>query len=616
MQWARSLLPDEVIAELRDRVDMVTLVGEYVRLQKRGSSHVGLCPFHAEKSPSFNVNPANKFFHCFGCKESGDPFAFVMRMEGVGFPQAVRLLAERVGVELPDTDKAEDTAERRARAHRDRLVALMDEACRFYEQQLLEHPTAHLARQELERRGVSEATARRFRLGYAPHAWDALSSHLGRKQHSLADAESVGLVDRRREGSGHYDRFRGRLMFPVRELSGNVLAFSGRILATPSGDPPGPNEPKYYNSPEGPLYNKGSVLYGLHEARVEVRRHGWALLCEGNFDLLALHQAGFGNALAPMGTAFTAAQAKLLGRFAQRVTLLFDGDAAGSKAVRAAYPLLQQHSLRGVVAQLPSGQDPDSYLRAHGSEALGRVLANAQGIVEYLIDSAAEQAGASAAERSAAIDGLAPVLEAVSSSVEMELFVQRVAQRFGLSDTASVRQQLRRGALKRKVATAGPAAPPNSELAQVPDYVRLPKLQTQLLGVLLDRPALFAKYASQLEGLLTSPELVGVLRASAAAVQESGALDLSALFSSLNESPGLPWLKERLALRDDRDDAEEVLEKGLRKLATEQLDRERVELMREINKARRSGDDEQAIRLTKQRDELGRSAHGLLRRER
>jgi DNA primase len=621
------LLSDEVISDVRERVDMVALVGEYVHLVKRGSNHVGLCPFHAEKTPSFNVSAANKFFHCFGCKESGDAFAFVMHVEGVSFPQAARLLAERTGVEIPTNDRAEDVQERRARVQRERLQAVMEEACAFYERQLHEHPSASIARAELERRGILDATAARFRIGYAPHAWDTLSSHLVRKQHALADAESVGLVVPRRDASGHYDRFRGRLMFPIRELSGQVLAFSGRILASPdepetpastaSGQDSRPPEPKYVNSPEGPLYSKGSVLYGLHEARVEVRRHGWALLCEGNFDLLALHQAGLGNALAPMGTAFTVAQAKLLGRFAQRVTLLFDGDAAGSKAVRAAFPLLQQQGLRALVAQLPAGEDPDSFLRAHGRDGLDRLLASAQGIVEHLIDAAAEQAGSSAAERAAVVESLVPVLRSVSSAVEMELLVERVSQRLGLADTSSVRRQLQRGAVQdRSVPAAGPS---NSALAQAPDYVRLPRLQTELLGVLLDRPALFAtQYATQLEGLLTSPELLGVLRAAAVTVQESGALDLSALFSGLEDSPALPWLRERLALQSyrDRDDAEQVLKNGIPLLAKRNLERELPRLGQEISKARRSGDDERAVLLTKQRDELRRSAHGLLRRER
>jgi DNA primase len=610
------LLPDGVISEIRERVDMVTLVGEYVRLTKRGANHVGLCPFHAEKTPSFNVSAANKFYHCFGCKESGDAFSFVMRMEGVSFPQAARTLAERVGVEIPDQDRAEDAAERRERARRERLQALMEEACRFYELQLSEHATARIARDELERRSIAGETATRFRLGYAPHGWDALAAHLARKDRALLpDAETVGLIARRRDGSGFYDRFRGRLMFPIRELGGSVLAFSGRILVGVNGELPADNEPKYVNSPEGPLYSKGNVLYGLHEARVEVRRNGWALLCEGNFDLLALHQAGFGNALAPLGTAFTAAQAKLLGRFAQRVTLLFDGDAAGAKAVRAAYPLLQQQGLRGTVAELPKGEDPDSFLRANGAPGMQRLVAGAQGIVESLIDSAAQQAGASAAERAAAIQSLIPVLRAVENSVEMELFLERVAQRFALPDTAAVRRELRRNSTPAPP-NGAPREHKHSELAEQAAYVRLPRLQTELLGVLLDRPALFAsEYASQLEGLLTSAPLRGVFRAAVAAIQENGALDITALSSALSENAALPWVRERLALQTyrDRDDAEQVLQNGLPLLAKKLAEQER-ELAKQILEARRQGDDEEAVRLTKQRDELRRSA--LLRRER
>lgn len=609
---------------------MVTLVGDYVRLVKRGSNHVGLCPFHAEKTPSFNVSAAHKFFHCFGCKESGDAFSFVMRLEGLSFPQAARLLAERTGVVIPDDDREENAAERRERARQERLYGLMEEACAFYEMQLQQHAGAQVAREELERRGIAAETAAQFRLGYAPHAWDALATHLAHKRVDMSEAEVVGLVGRRRSGNGHYDRFRGRLMFPVRDLAGRVVAFSGRALPDPQstggsgesreGDGKA-GEPKYMNSPEGPLYNKGSVLYGLHEARVELRRNGWALLCEGNFDLLALHQAGFGNAVAPMGTAFTATQAKLIARFGQRVTLLFDGDAAGAKAVRAAFPLLAQHALRGLVAELPRGEDPDSYLRAHGADALRQMLASAHGIIEYLIDAEADRAGTSAGDRGAAVQALAPVLQTVSSPVEMELYLERVAQRFGLPDSSSVRRQLRvASATARHGSTRNPGKPAdNSALAGSVTYVRLPGLQKELLGVLLDRPLLFSSpYAPQLEGLLTSPELRAVFSAAAAAARETGALDLSALFSALHESPALPWLKERLALQPyrDRDDAEQVLQNGLPLLAKRNLEHELSRLREEISQAWRSGDRERAVRLTKQRDELGRSASGLLRRER
>jgi DNA primase len=638
------LLPDEIITEIRERLDMVSLVGEYVALVKRGSNHVGLCPFHVEKSPSFNVSAANKFFHCFGCKESGDAFSFLMRLDGLTFPQVARVLAERVGVEIPDGDRPEDAADRRARAHRERLLAISEEACRFYELQLREHPNAGVAQAELESRGVLVETAAHFRLGYAPHAWDALTNHLTRKGLALADAEAVGLVATRRSGSGYYDRFRGRLMFPVRELGGSVIAFSGRILAEPApasvsasesssgaiarARPDAAPEPKYVNSPEGPLYSKGHVLYGLHEGRVEVRRSGWAVVCEGNFDLLALHQAGFANAMAPMGTAFTATQAKLLSRFAQRVSLLFDGDAAGVKAVRAAFPLLQQHGLRSLVAELPKGQDPDSFLRLRGKDELRRLIEGARGIVEYLIDAAAEQTGPSAAERSAAIEALGPVLRTITSPVEMELSLERVAQRFGLASTAAVRRSLQRAPGSESAAgSARPAS--NSQLAQAPAHVRLPKLQTELLGILLDRPVLFATaHASQLEAFLTSPELRRVFQAAAAAVQETGALEAPTLLSSLSDTgfgsddgpyprAVLSWLNERLALQlyRDRSDAEETLSKGLRSLAKQRLDEERRRLLHEFAEAKRSGDSDRASELMKQQLEVDRERSRLSKSE-
>ncbi len=621
------MLSDELISEIRERVDIVALIGEFVRLQKRGANHVGLCPFHAEKTPSFNVSAANKFFHCFGCKESGDAFGFVMKIEGVPFPQAARTLAERAGVVIPENDRTEDAADRRERQRKERLQAVMEEACRFYEQQLREHPAAEVAQKELSERNVHDDTATRFRLGYAPHAWDALALHLTRKSHAAADAEAVGLLARRRDNTGYYDRFRGRLMFPVRELSGQVVAFSGRLLPPPEGAPvpaaaKDNPEPKYYNSSESPLYHKGDVLFGLHEARVEVRRTGWAILCEGNFDLLALHQAGHGNAVAPLGTAFTAAQAKLLGRFAQRVTLLFDGDAAGLKAVRAAAPLLQQHALRGAVAALPHGQDPDSFLRTeHGPEALQRLLASAQGVLEFLIDSAAEHAGPSASDRAAALASLGPLLQGVESAAELELYMERAAQRFGLSGSAVVRRELRRGvAVARPRPSPNPAADPAaSVLAPPTQSAKLPKLQAELVGVLLDRPSLFATpHAAELRRMLTSAELQQVFDTAGAAVQENGALDLSAVLSALGESAALSWVKERLALQlfRERDDAEDFVQNGIARLAKENAEIELPRLKKQIQAARLAGDEGLAVRLTKQSDELFRSAHGLLRRER
>ena len=603
-QQAFELIAEELIAEIRSRTDIVALIGEYVALKQRGASFTGLCPFHSEKTPSFHVRRDRQFFHCFGCHESGDAVTFLMRVEGLNFPQAARLLAERAGIDLPDTDDREDHALRRKRERDQRLCALMEVATQFYVERLADHPQSKVARDELAARGVSAETAAKFRLGYAPLAWDALATWLEQRDYSLADAELLGLVQRRQQGRGYYDRFRHRLMFPIADLQGRIVAFSGRILPDPTAKPDQPS-PKYVNSPESPIYKKGEVLFGLHAARVEIRRNGWAIVCEGNFDLLALHQAGFQNVVAPLGTAFTQAQARLLRRFAQRVTLMFDGDAAGRKAAHAAYPLLKGADLTGRVARLPSGDDPDSFLRKHGAEGLKQRLEAALGIIEFLIDTAAEAAGPAAEARAAAIQTLGPVLVTNGNPVEIELYIERIAQRFSLSDLGVVKQQLRRGV--RAASGIEPKPVAETKLAVREDRVKLPELalQRDLLGALLDKPELFRSDHSQhLSELLTAEDLRAIFSAAAAQIEEFGALDAQRLVREVPGNEAVTWLREQLSVEtySDHARAEEVLRKGIPLLRKHRVERERAELAARIQQARQRGDESLAIALTKQRD--------------
>lgn len=613
------MIPEEVIGELRERTDIVAVIGEYVRLKKRGANHLGLCPFHNEKSPSFNVHAGRKFFHCFGCKASGDVLSFLMRVEGLSFPEAARNLAERSGVELPEADRQQDAAEARARERKEGLYAVMEAATAYYEQQRREHPRASLATDALAGRSISDATADAFRIGFAPPQWDGLLDHLKAKDLSLKDAEELGLIVPRRDASGHYDRFRNRLQFPVSDVSGRVVAFSGRILESDKPKDDDRPEPKYVNSPEGPLYHKGSLLFGMHQARVDMRRNGWGVLCEGNFDVLALHEAGVANAVAPLGTAFTSAQAKALARFASRATVMFDGDAAGMKAVGAAYPLLQQAQISARVVSLPKGEDPDSYLRAHGSDALKALIDGAPGIVEALIDAAAEGAGSGAAERAEAIQALGPVLKAVDNPVEIELYIERVARRFGIADQRAVRQQLRRGVLAtrgRGTSRERANAPPPERRVEQPTPVKLPKLQAELVGLLLDVPELFcSEDGKKLAELLTSPELQCIFRSAAELVQKNGVLDGSALLSDVSEGGALSWLSERLAVETygEKSEAEDVLRRGIPLLAKRNIERELPLLAQQISQARREGDEAKAVSLTRQRDELAQSASRLIR---
>jgi DNA primase len=384
------MISKDTIAQVRERSDIVAIIGESVpTLKKRGRRFLGLCPFHKEKTPSFNVNPDSGVYHCFGCKESGDVITFLERSEGYSFAEALRFLAERAGIVIEEERGPAPAEAERRRKDRDTLYGIMQMAATWYERQLAEHSQRTFAIDELARRslGPADPAVVAFRVGYAPSGWDELATFLKKQGVSPAAAESVGLLVPRSSGSGYYDRFRHRLMFAVADAQGRVVAFSGRALPPVPGDdasrdPP----PKYINSPESPIYVKGAVLFGLWQARHAIRQAEQAILVEGNFDVVSLHARGVATAVAPLGTAFTVDQAKLLHRYSPNVTLLFDGDNAGRKAARAAEEPVDAAGLDARVAILPGGTDPDEFVRSRGAESLQHVLGQARGLFEYLID--------------------------------------------------------------------------------------------------------------------------------------------------------------------------------------------------------------------------------------
>lgn len=621
------MIPDDVIASIRERVDIKVLVEEYTRLKKSGVSWKGLCPFHNEKTPSFYVHPQRRFFHCFGCKASGDVFKFLMDIEGLRFREAAVRLAERAGVEIPSEDPERDAVDRRRRLREARLYDLVESAAGFFVSQLQQHPLGVMAEDAWRGRRLTDDTARSFRLGYAPDGWDGLVRHLANGGWSPADAEKVGLIAPRRNGRGYYDRFRHRLMFPIADHQGRIVAFSGRLLEDPPGkeSPPG-REPgaKYINSPEGPLYTKGKILFGLHEGRVAARRTGELLLCEGNFDLLALHQAGFANSVAPMGTALTADQAKLLKRFAERVVLLFDGDKAGRRAVAAAFPVLAGAGLAARVVTLPQGSDPDSFLQEHGTEALTERVESAPGIVDFLINDAAQDAYEPAA-KAAAVASLGPVLVKIDNPVERRLYVERVAQKFDIRDIEAVRQQLRRGVREgrgrprrnsaKNAASSGAVAgnrPSPSAAKRRPQAkpFRPPGLAGELLGALLDQPELFRTPEAEKFGeLLTRPDLRAIFQTASRMVESRGGVEAPSLLDEVRgnvpENPALPWLKGRLALQEyDDESARAVLRDGVWRLEIEEAEQRARRLRERILEAYREGDHSLATELTRERDAL------------
>lgn len=356
--------------EIRNRIDLVELVSPYVTLERAGKNFRGLCPFHTEKTPSFYVSPALNRFHCFGCGASGDAFSFLMRIEGISFREAMRRLAERAEIELP-----EESLPKEAPDERERLRKLVYAASFFYRQALKRTPAAQ---EYLTRRGLTPKTIEDFELGYAPDGWDYLLRFLQRHNFSLQDAEAAGLLKAREDGSGYYDRFRNRIIFPIHDASGRVVAFGARTM--------GNEEPKYLNSPETPLFEKRNTFYGWHKARGAILQQRAAIVVEGYLDLIMLHQYGFAHSLATLGTAFTDDHASRLKRLVERVYLMFDSDSAGVRAALRAGEVLLQAGIPTLVVRLPQGEDPDSLLRTYGAEALQRALDQAAPIALFGIE--------------------------------------------------------------------------------------------------------------------------------------------------------------------------------------------------------------------------------------
>ncbi len=406
-----GLIPETTIHEIRERVDLVGLIGRHVDLKQAGRNWKGLCPFHDEKTPSFNVNPDRRIFHCFGCGEGGNVFAFLQKRENLTFPEAVRTLAAELGIEVPETDRVE-------RSESERIYAALQIAQDCYRSQL-SSPGGKAAREYLEARGLDAEIIDRFDIGYAPNSWDTVLRALEKARIPAEIAFSAGLLCERSKG-GHYDRLRGRIIFPIRDVRGRVIAFGGRALAADQ-------EPKYLNTPESPIYQKRRGFYGFPAALEAIRRAGRAIVCEGYFDVVALARAGVGEAVATCGTALSQDHARDLRRRTRTVGLLFDGDAAGRKAMERALEILLPAELRIRAIDLPEGLDPDDYLRIHGAEALRTLIDAAPDALEVVIHRSVAAGSSTPAEKADAVRRVAPLMAVIADPVERNEYIRRLA---------------------------------------------------------------------------------------------------------------------------------------------------------------------------------------------
>jgi DNA primase len=400
--------PQKFIDDLRRQADIVRVVQDYISLKKKGANWMACCPFHKEKTPSFSVSPTKEIFYCFGCHKGGSVFNFVMEMERVSFPEAIRIVAEKSGVALP---KLVDDSRYEARRNEiEDTVQLNKWALEWWEQQLLE-AEGRIAREYLDQREIAEETQKVFHIGYAPDSWEALSSYLRSQGATQSQIDSSGLVVKKDEGNS-YDRFRARLMFPVMDVQGRPIAFGGRALR------PDDNA-KYINSPETAAYVKGRNLFGLNLTKDEIRRAEYAILVEGFLDLIVPYQFDVKNVVASLGTALTPDQAKLLGRFARKVVVNYDGDRAGVQAAKRAIEILLAEEFEVKVLVLPDNSDPDEFIRKSGAIEYQRRRGQAQPHIQFVIDQAVRDRKLSnPADKEAAIDEVLPYVRAVRSRIQ------------------------------------------------------------------------------------------------------------------------------------------------------------------------------------------------------
>ncbi|MBA3355681.1 MAG: DNA primase [Pyrinomonadaceae bacterium] len=423
--------PQTFIDDLKRQADIVRVVQDYVPLKKKGANWMACCPFHKEKTPSFSVSPAKEIFYCFGCHKGGNVFNFVMEIERVAFPDAIRMVAEKSGV--PSPKLVDDSRFEARRQEVDEIIELNKWALEWWEQQL-EHggQESRIGSDYLAQREITGETRKTFRLGFAPDSWDALSSHLRQKGASQLQIERSGLVVKKDEG-GSYDRFRGRLIVPVMDIQGRPIAFGGRTLKD--------EDAKYINSPETPAYVKGRNLFGLNLTRDEIRQQGYAILVEGFLDLIIPYQFGIRNLVASLGTALTPDQVKLLARFARKVVVNYDGDRAGVKAAKKAIEILLAEDLEVKVLVLPDNADPDEFIRRSGANEYQRRRGEAQPHIQFVIDQAVrDRKLTNPADKEAAIEEVLPFIRAVRSRIQKREYFDIAADSLRIADASLVRE--------------------------------------------------------------------------------------------------------------------------------------------------------------------------------
>jgi len=490
-------IPEDKVSEIKNTADIVEVVSEVVVLKKTGKNYVGLCPFHSEKTPSFTVSPEKQIFYCFGCAAGGNVFSFLMKHDGMSFPDAAKILAGRYGIDIPTTTMSPE--QKRRVSQRESLFAANREAMEFFRKQLLDDISGRRAMEYLKKRGINKEIFDNFYLGYAPKGWDNLLRFFTKKNISLDLVEKAGLIVSRKEKSGFYDRFRDRLIFPIFDLNMQVIGFGGRVMDD--------SLPKYLNSPETPVYNKSRSLYGLHLAKMKCRENERVFIVEGYFDLLALHQHGLQDSVATLGTSLTPEHVQLLKGFVGkdgRVILVFDSDDAGIKASKRSIEVFDKGYINAQIIILLDGYDPDSYIFEFGVESFLDLVSEAQGIIPFLMDSAVKKHGLSIEGKIRIISEMKEPLGSISDNIRRSLYIKELAECINIDEFA-VLEKIRKISVRNRDRAKRPTWP-NTDLGRGHHKTSFPdkaqekvfqgkwdKLERQIIAMMLQFPQILSE---------------------------------------------------------------------------------------------------------------------------
>jgi len=595
--------PQTFIDDLRRQADIVRVIQDYVQLKKKGANWMACCPFHKEKTPSFSVSPAKEIFYCFGCHKGGSVFNFVMEIERVSFPEAIKIVADKIGMPLPKM--VDDSRFEARRQEADIVVQLNSWAMEWWQQQLESSNEGRIGRDYLKQREISEETQKTFRLGYAPDSWDALSIYLRNKGATQEHIDRSGLVAKKEDTNRSYDRFRGRLMVPVLDVQGRPIAFGGRTL---KGE-----DAKYINSPETAAYVKGRNLFGLNLTRDEIRRQGFAILVEGFLDLIVPYQFGVRNVVASLGTAFTHDQVKLLSRFARKVVVNYDGDRPGVQAAKKAIEILLAEDLEVKVLVLPDNADPDEYIRKFGVTEYQRQRAQAQPHIQFVIDSALRDRNLHRpADKAEAVEEVLPYIRAVKNGVQKREYFDMAMDALGID-----RENVNTSTWRRELwQTVRHNRPLRTDSVQVlTRRTEATAAEQRLLGLLfadanLRREVLPMLREEDYEDLATAPLFKAVLELE----REGADVDFESLNSKTEGDEFAARMIPLVLMNSSLHGSNEhyVAEECVSTFRRMKLDQRIEELKRELAIAEREQDIERVSKLSAEQIQLSAQRQGML----